>query len=212
MKKYLIISSVICLIIAFVSVRYALRQRKDANISKNNLYASELNFKTESGKIASNVSELQLSHKDLKNAAKKDSLLRNEFEQKLANAYTVISDLNLKIKNVESSNSIVIETGGYDSIIYRIDSTRLISMTDIHTPFFDAIFKPVGDSIIIVSHSYHSAIDIIISRQKALKLDGKKRFILSRLLFPKWNYSSAVVSKDPNAIIKSNVLLRLKNR
>lgn len=212
MKKTLVIIWIIS-VIAAVAFFYLWKNERGTRITtEGNLHNSELEFRTKSGILASQVSALEISRKELRATVKKDSAIQNDYELKLSHAYNVIKDLNLKIRNIESTNSVDLESSRTDTVYYRVDSIRMVNISDIHTPYFDAIFKPVDDSIILVSHRYHSELDIVISRQRAKKLNGKERFIITRLLRPNWQYYSTVVCLDPDARITSNVLIRFKKR
>lgn len=211
MKKFLIIVTLICIALMAVCVYLLKHERESRFIAEHNLVAKTKTYEDAMGRQVTETEELRVSVRDFKKIVRQDSALMNDYEKKLAHANEIIKSQHKKIRSVESVNSILMQSSGSNQVIYKVNDTcRLVSLAPIHTQYFDASFKILNDSALVMEHYYHTNIDIIIDRSRALDLDGSKRFLLCRLMFPKWVYSSSVVAEDPDATIASNVLIRFK--
>lgn len=211
MKKILIIVTICSLALAAAFYFLMKRERTDRVQAENNLSANTKVYVDNLGKSVTESQELRLSVHKFKQIVKQDSIYMNDFEKKLARANEVIKSQDKKIRKVESVNSILLQSSGSDHVFYQVNDTcKLAAISPIRTKYFDASFQIASDSVIVMDHLYHSGVDIIISRKRGLDDDESKRFLLCRLLFPQWVYSSSVVAEDPNAKITGNVLIRFK--
>ena len=211
MKKILIVISLISLIVAGVFYYILKNERADRITAEHNLAAKTKQYKDDLGRVVTESDELRLSVRDFKKIVRQDSIFMNEYERKLAHANDIIKSQDKRIRQVESVNSILMQSSGSNQVVYRLNDTCMLKeIAPIHTPFFDASFKIVNDSILTVDHIYHTGIDIIIDRERGRDEDGSKRFLLCRLIFPQWVYSSSVVAEDTAAVITSNVFIRFK--
>ena len=211
MKQFLFICS-LCSIIMAAGCFYLLKQeRENRSIAEHNLAAGTKQYKDDLGRSVLEAEELRLSVRDFKRIVKQDSILKNDFEMKLTQAKEIIDSQGKKIRAVESINAILLRSSGSNQVIYTLNDTcRLVAIAPVHTSFFDATFQIINDSALIVQHSYHTGIDVIIDRERGPAKDGTKRFLPCRLIRPQWVYSSSVVAQDPDATITSNVFIRFK--
>jgi hypothetical protein len=211
MKKVLIAVVFLSLVVGVVSFLLFKNERSNRLIAERNLTASTKQYRDDLGRTVTETQELRLSVSDFKKIVKQDSIYMNDYEKKLAHANEIIKSQDKKIRSVESVNSILMQSFGSNQIIYRINDTcKLVSLAPVHSAFFDASFKIINDSALVMEHTYHTGIDIIIDRERARDTDGSKRFLFCRLIFPRWVYSSSVVAEDPDARITSNLFIRFK--
>ncbi len=211
MKKLLIIISLGSIILAAVFFYLLKHERENRIVAEHNLLAKTKEYKDDLGRSVTEAEELRLSVRDFKKIIKQDSIYMNDYEKKLARADEIIKAQDKKIRSVESVNSILMQSSGSNQVIYKLNDTcKLVSMAPIHTQFFDASFRIINDSALVMDHNYHTNIDIIIDRDRGRDQDGSKRFLLCRFMFPQWVYSSSVVAEDTAASITSNVFIRFK--
>lgn len=211
MKKILIIITLCSIALAIIFFYIMKGERTDRIQAEHNLSANTKVYVDNLGKSVTEAQELRLSVRDFKKIVKQDSIFMNDYEKKLTHAYEVIKSQDKKIRSVESINSILMQSSGSNQVIYRVNDTcQLAELKPVHTQFFDASFRIISDSVLVMEHFYHTGIDIIIDRERGRDEDGSRRFLLCRLISPQWVYSSSVVAMDPDAKISSNVLIRFK--
>jgi hypothetical protein len=190
---------------------YGIRQNKEANRAENNLYTRTVQWEDERGRLVTETTELRYTLNELRNISKKDSSKMSEAEKQLLAARKEIDALRIKPRNVESVNTIGLESRGTFTTDYETkpDTVKLLKIDPIETEFISLYFKVEGDSI-LVDHLYKNTLNIIVDRDYGLNARGKPRFFLTRWISPKWQYSSNVVSEDPNADITSNVYIKFQ--
>jgi len=174
----------------------------------NNLSATTKQWQDEKGRHVTEVSELRVTNKELTKAYKKDYFqLSGEYEAQLKEVANELSDLNIKLRNAESYNSVDLSVSNdslVTTIVYDRDSV-LNSIKPIKTDHLEINFKVKGDTL-IVSHKYSAKIITGVSREVDMYTDnGKRRFFIARWVNPRWQYSAKNVVDDIDANIVSAV-------
>jgi hypothetical protein len=211
MNKILLIITAISLTAAALSLYFFDDERNRRMAAETNLSVNTTQYEDKLGRMVTETQELRLSVRQFKQIVKQDSIYMNQYEKDLLRAYETIKAQDKKIRQVESINQILMQSSGTTNTIYQVNDTcKLTSIAPIHTKHFDASFKILNDSAVSVNHSYHTGIDIIVDRDRARDPDGSKRFIMCRLLFPRWIYSASAVPEDTAATITKNVYIRFK--
>ena len=214
LKDLLIIVTILSVMIGIIAAIYGIRQGNEKNRLEQNLYSKTVQWEDERGRLVTETTELRYTVRELRQISKKDSSNMSEAEKKLLAARSTIDALNIRLRKVESVNMIEVESKGKYVTDYSIkekDTIYLLEIKPIETKHLDMKFDVRKDSI-IVNHTYRNSIDVIIDRDQELGKRGNKRFFLIRWIMPKWEYSSNVVSEDPNAEITSNVYFNFQKR
>lgn len=212
LKNILTIVTILSVMIGIVAAIYGIRQGNEKNRLEQNLYSKTVQWEDEKGRLVTETTELRYTVRELRQISKKDSSNLSDAEKKLLATRGTIDALNIKLRKVESVNMIEVESKGEyvtDYTIKERDTIYLLEIKPIETKHLDLKFDVKGDSI-IVNHTYRNSIDIIIDRDQAAGKRGNKRFFLVRWILPKWEYSSNVVSEDPNAEITSNIYFKFQ--
>lgn len=184
---------------------------------ENNLYSKTVQYADAEGRLITEVTELRITTKELKQAAKKDANERSELENKLVEAKGVIEDLGIKVKDAERYHKNEIEAIHRDletSMVFRPDTVykKLVAINPIKTPNLEIEFE-VNDDNIKVDHKYKADVYTVVNRKKTMfTKNGKKRFFVARWINPKWQYSAASMINDPDAEIKSSVDIDFQRR
>lgn len=208
-KKVFNIAKVVILIIAVLSSIWAIRQRRENKRLTNNLNVRTHEYTDLKGRTVVQTEAYEVKLKELRQARRVDSISRNENETKLAYAEDVIRTLNKKLNRVESVNTIGIESKKTDTVYIKIENDSLI-IESLKSKHWNIDFAVYDNKVMVADLTYSANIDIVIDRDKRLRPDGSKRFIICRIIKPDWTYSSSVVIDDPNAKIKTNVFYNFK--
>ena len=211
MNKTLLIITAISFTAAVLFFYFFKNERSSRMSAETNLSANTIQYEDKLGHMVTETQELRLSVRQFKQVVKQDSIYMNQFEKDLLRAYETIKAQDKKIRQVESINQILVQSSGSTQTIYQINDTcKLTAIAPVRTKHFYASFKIINDSVVIIDHNYRTGIDIIIDRDRALDPDGSKRFLLCRLIFPRWVYSASAVPEDTAAKISKNVYIRFK--
>ena len=208
------IVTILSIMIGIIAAIYGIRQNNEKNRLEQNLYSRTMQWEDERGRLVTETTELRYTVRELRQVSKKDSSNMSDAEKKLLAARGTIDALNIRLRKVESVNMIEVKSKGEYVTDYSIrekDTVYLLEIKPIETKHLDMKFDVRKDSI-IVNHTYRNSIDVIIDRDQELGKRGNKRFFLIRWIMPKWEYSSNVVSEDPNAEITSNVYFNFQKR
>ena len=208
------IVTILSIMIGIIAAIYGIRQNNEKNRLEQNLYSRTVQWEDERGRLVTETTELRYTVRELRQVSKKDSSNMSDAEKKLLAARGTIDALNIRLRKVESVNMIEVKSKGEYVTDYSIrekDTVYLLEIKPIETKHLDMKFDVRKDSI-IVNHTYRNSIDVIIDRDQELGKRGNKRFFLIRWIMPKWEYSSNVVSEDPNAEITSNVYFNFQKR
>lgn len=178
--------------------------------ANNNLAAEQFKYKTDSTGWAVQNRAIEVETSDLRKVNKIADDLLNSYEKKLKKAYSVIKYQKKRIKDVESVNSIIIETTGGDSIPYevvKIDTVFVVNITDFDDGYLKAVFKPINSTLLQVDYVYNDNIDITTTRERDAK---DKRFFLWRVLRPKYVHYSTITTGNDKSDIKVNDFIYLE--
>lgn len=211
MKKYLRYARIAVLVIAVIAVFLVIRQRREIRRVENNYSVRTREYEDLKGRTVLQTEAYEVKIKELRRASRVDSVHRTEQEQKLAYAQESIKILGKKLNQVESINTIVIESKKTDTVFIKIENDSII-IESLKSKHWNIDFTVKENKIMVADMTYSANIDIVIDREKRRKPDGSKRFILCRLIKPNYVYSSSVVCDDPDAKIKTNVLIRFKKK
>jgi hypothetical protein len=208
-KKVFNIAKVAVLIIAVLSSILVIRQRRENRRLTNNLNLRTHEYEDLKGRTVLQSEAYEVTLKEIRQARRIDSVNRNEYQAKLAYAEDVIRTLNKKLNRVESVNVIGIESKKTDTVYIKIENDSLI-IESLKSKHWNIDFAVHDSKVMVADLTYSANIDIVIDRDKRLKADGSKRFIICRIIKPDWTYSSSVVIDDPDAKIKTNVFYNFK--
>jgi virulence-associated protein VagC len=202
--------SLIISIITILMMLWGVRNYREIRRLRNNLNARTIEYEDKLGRTVTQSQAYQVTIRELKQARRVDSLHRTEYEQKLAEAIQTVDILKKKLSRVESVNTVVIESKKTDTVYIHVDEDSLI-IEPIRSKHWNIDFTVLNHKLMVADMTYTAQVDIVIDRDKSLKPDGRKRFILCRIIRPNWVYNSSAVVDDPDAKIKTNVYFRFKN-
>jgi len=209
MKKYLRYARIAVFVIAVIAVFLVVRQRKEIRRVENNYSVRTREYQDLQGRTVLQTEAYEVKLKELRKASRLDSAYRTEQEQKLAYAQETIKTLGKKLNQVQSVNTIEVESKKKDTVFIKVKGDSII-IESLKSKHWNIDFTVKENKIMVADMTYSAKIDIVIDRERRRKPDGSKRFVLCRLIKPNYVYSSSVVCDDPDAKIKSNVLIKFK--
>jgi hypothetical protein len=206
------IKTVVAIVATVSTIAFAYwgyQQKERAEIATSNLYKKEIQWTDEKGRLVTEVTELTFTKHELQSMRKADKSKLTDVQLKLKDAYDRIEELGITPKDVESFNKAEFEVK-YDSLVSIIEKDslgRLKALKPIKTPNLEISFNVNSDTV-LVDYKYKTNIVSVINRKEdKLTYNGNKRFILARLVNPRYEYWSTNVIDDPNAEITSDVYL-----
>lgn len=188
------------------------KEEKDTAIS--NFNQSKKEWIDEKGRLVSEMSEIKVSNKQLKNAARRDSAELSEAEKELKRTANIIEELNLRLKDVKNyyEGEISILNDSLRSAFTKDENGKIIGLKSIKTEHLSIDFVVESEDSILVSHKYKAKI-VVVNNRKSTKYtkNGNKRFILFRKIWPRWQYWATTRVNDPNARLDIEVNYNFNN-
>ena len=193
---------------------WGFNQKAEKERFESNLYQRTEQWTDEKGRLVTEVTKLTYSNSELKKISNADSSKLSAAEKKLYVAAKEIEELRIKHKDVESYNKADFEVKN-DSlktiIVYDKDSV-LKELKPIKTDHLTLDFKVDGDTL-TVSHTYKASIITVVNRKVDMyTASGKKRFILARVVNPRYEYFATNRIDDPNAAVTSDIYIEFQNK
>lgn len=186
---------------------------KEINRLNNNITSVKKEWKTKTGELVTQVTELRFTNKELKQIAERDSSELSDLQKQLWEAGQVIKTLDIKERNAESVNiaDLIVSNDSLVTTIQYNEDMSLKALKPIKTDNLSINFKVSGDSIII-DHVYNAKINTVVSREvDKVTSSGKRRFFLARWLNPRWKYYASNYSDDPNAKLDSAIYIKFQH-
>jgi hypothetical protein len=206
-NKHLIYVALTAIIIAVISVMFALNRKKEVIRLNNNLHARSVEYQDLFGRTVVQSYAYEATVRELRQARKTDSIQRTQYEDKLSKADAVIRSMEKKLNQVQSVNTIEVESKKRDTVFIEVKNDSII-IESLKSKHWNIDFTVLNNTIMVADMTYSASIDVVVDRERGKTLSGKKRFILCRILKPKWVYSSSAVCDDPDAKIKTNVFIK----
>lgn len=201
--------AVVATITTVLFAYWGFQQKERADVATSNMYHKEVQWKDEKGRLVTEVTELTFTTSELRKMQNADKTKLTNVQLQLKDAYDRITELGIKPKDVESFNKAEFQVK-YDSlvsIIERDEFGQIKTLKPIVTPNLKVDFAVKSDTV-LVDYTYKTNIVSVINRKEdKLTYSGKQRFILARLINPRYEYWSTNVIDDPHAEITSDVYL-----
>lgn len=178
----------------------------------NNLYKKTIEYEDELGRRVTETTQMELTIKEMKQAAKKDSTQLNEYEKLLVHTYSELSASNRKMKQVESAMNIelhtrnTIETTMKDSVIDEME----VKTAYVENEFgkYSIMYEPETDSLFLTTIQKNQLFVDVFKKRKPNK-NGKEAIYLLRWT-KGWDYKASIKSLNDSTIIKEFDYIKIK--
>jgi hypothetical protein len=239
LNKILTFATIIATFVAIFSGVSGLRAKNDAKRYQNILHEKTVEYEDELGRKVKEVTQLQVTTKELKKLADQDSATLNAYEKRLLKVYNELAANKRKLKRTEAALSFTSQTK--DSFAIQLetlspDNIVALEMADMLTEFSgitgevpDSDFKPkkIGyysndwtsqeflydpntDSL-YVSQVSENEFFVDMFKQREQKENGKD-YIWPIRLFKDWEYKASIKSLRDSTVIKDAVIVNVSKR
>lgn len=215
--KALIWVVILLLLFSIGTLCWGIRQRAERQRTEHNLNQHTTEWRSERGQLVNESTELRYTVRELRRITRQDSTELSTTQKQLFEARQIIDNLRVGLRKTQAVHMIDVESRSSDTTRILIGdvliddiTTPRIEIEPIKTEFLELTFEHIDGDSLVVDHLYRNHIDIVIDRDYGLSDLGRERFLLFRWVWPRWEYSSNVVSDDPNARITTNVYINFQ--
>lgn len=211
------LATIISILVSVFATVWGLRKSKDADDYKNTLYSKTVEYEDELGRKVTEVVQMEVSIKEMKETAKKDSNLLSDYEKKLQRVYKELQSENKKLKDVESA--MLFSSSTHDKFAVKMETEyekevmpgmEARKVAKFENDWFkqEIIYDPNTDTL-YVDKLERNEFFIDAFRQRKAKANGKQAFYPFRWRMP-WEYKASVKSLRDSTVIQESIYLNMK--
>lgn len=217
MKKILTFLTILSTIVAIASSIWGQIQAHDAKRYKGALYEKKVEYEDELGRKVTEITQLEVTNRELKQVGKKDSILLSDYERKIRKLYDELEANGRKLRHTESA--LLFSEQTRDSFRIKLEEvkdtlTDKLDLLPIKTGYYSTdwtkqkfTYNPNTDSLSVVQvHENEFFVDLFKKRKPNSK--GKQVCWLFRWVRP-WEYKASIKSLRDSTIIKDAVMINL---
>lgn len=214
LKTILAVVTIISMSFGALQTCQSMKHKADAKRQKTNLYTKTIEYEDQLGRSVTETMELNVTVKEMKKAAKKDSSQLSNYERKILEFKRELDLSDRQLKSTEAVMKLDVTTRNtFETVMESIEIENIpIKKAYVSNKFgsYDITYNPANDSIkmemVQINEFY---IDMYKEREPNKK--GNKVFILWRWI-KDWQYKGSVKTLNDSTIINEFTLLKINKR
>lgn len=204
----------VSVVVSILATLQSMKEKARGDRAENNLYTKTIEYQDELGRKVTETTQLEITVRELKQIAKKDTLAMNAYEKKLYKISQELAYNNRKEKTVDKAMMFSTESNfssekkAEDIIINKMPAKTVKFIDTFGT--YEATYFPETDNMKI-SVLQRNEFFLDIYKQRELNKKGKKVFYLWRWT-KDWEYKGSVKSLNDSTIIKDFTLINVQKK
>lgn len=197
--------------------KYARSLKEKAVRYEKIIHQKEVTYKDDLGREVKEKTQIEVKYQELKKAYKKDSALRNEFEQKLAEIYSENKALKKRNRSLVQASTISMETNfEYEAdlieqpVFDTIPEKLPIKTSFVEGPWYtvENIYNPNTDKLY---GNVQVRNELFVSLNREKEWDNGKEINIPRIIFWKpWQYAVSIKTMNDSTQVLSFENIKIK--
>lgn len=225
------------MILIYLSASWGIKNKKEGTRYRNALYDKQVHYEDNFGNVVTEINQLKVTNRELRDVIKKDSVNLSEYEKRLLLIKRELDANNRNLRKTQTAlyfteetrdsfalllrNYVIFNTD--DGMSFMVDSSYMVTESELGGSLplkvgrwendwtvQDFMYDPNNDSLFVVQVS-ENAFFIDLFKERELNKKDKKVFWPVRWTKP-WEYKASIKSKRDSTTIKDAVVVNLTKK